>query len=277
MARQFGFGQAITSYLPVTGAIDAAGNALASNAGIAIVGAAAMDDPEAPLYARDGETLVFSAPGIAAYRCTTSGITVTPYTNADLSEIEALLIATALPVVMWMQGKYVLHAAGLLMPGASCMLAIAGASGIGKSTIAAQLLDRGARLVGDDSLALTADGDGWQACGLPGGTFLPRGGDREFRPVGAGKACLAAPFGALLILSGSTDGLAGLEALGAVSGLEQVLANQHRPRVPVALGSRPLALAQASRIAATVPILRWKRPRGQIELSETECEHLAAL
>jgi hypothetical protein len=113
--------------------------------------------------------------------------------NADVSEIEALLVATALPAILWMRGRFVLHAAAVLMPGRDAAIAIAGPSGVGKSAALAQLIVRGAAVLADDSVSVAVGASGLIASGLPSVYFVRsddstnagRGPARTLDPVGA--------------------------------------------------------------------------------------------
>ena len=69
---------------------------------------------------------------------------------------ERLVLAQALPLASILQGMEVLHASAVCLDGRA--VAFLGRSGAGKTTLATRLLARGARLLTDDVLALTADG-----------------------------------------------------------------------------------------------------------------------
>jgi hypothetical protein len=69
---------------------------------------------------------------------------------------ERLVLAQALPLAAVLQGREVLHASAVAFGDRG--IALLGPSGAGKTTLAAHLLARGARLVTDDVLAVTAAG-----------------------------------------------------------------------------------------------------------------------
>lgn len=69
---------------------------------------------------------------------------------------ERLVLAQALPLAAVLHGLEVLHASAVALGGRG--LALLGPSGAGKTTLAAHLVARGARLVTDDVLAVTATG-----------------------------------------------------------------------------------------------------------------------
>lgn len=209
--------------------------------------------PGRPVWTRTTDALWFDPPGVARYRCTPEGIEVTPIAGADLAHVDALLIATALPALLWLQGDIVLHAAAVVPPASTHALAIAGPSGSGKSHLAAALLAQGARLVADDSIAVR----GSVCAGLAGGYHLgghlgARGGeDRAFHPVS--RACRSAPLGTLIVLD---DDPAPCARLTGVAAVQALLANRHRASVPRLCGLESRALAGIARLARDVAVFR---------------------
>lgn len=277
MTCLFGFGHTIDSNLAVRGAVSGDHGAMAEGV-IRVRTRPEQPIGDAPLYARDGDALVFSAANVASYRCRPKSIDVSPCPGADAEWVSALLVATALPAALWMQGRFVLHAAGIVLKGSSYAIAIAGRSGTGKSLLAAQLLAQGARLLGEDSLALAVTNAGVTACGLPGGihTRIGKSEDRRFDPAAPNQSVLSAPLGAIIMLDGWAEAF-DCEPLSKTDAVAQIIANQHRPRIPAALKRRGSVLAQAAAIAAQVPVFLWRRRDGQTELVPSELEAIAAL
>ncbi len=70
---------------------------------------------------------------------------------------DRFLVAQVLPLAAVVAGAEVLHASAVVLDGE--VVGVVGASGAGKSTIAAQLVDLGAAFFTDDVLALTATGE----------------------------------------------------------------------------------------------------------------------
>ena len=64
-----------------------------------------------------------------------------------------LLIDQVLPLALSLQGRLILHASAVHLPGIGA-IGFVGESGRGKSTLAAALAARGARVISDDSLAI---------------------------------------------------------------------------------------------------------------------------
>jgi hypothetical protein len=218
-----------------------------------------------PIWSLAGDALHFAAPGVADYRCTQDRIDVTPITGAPQDMIEALLIATALPALLWLQGDFMLHAAAVIPHDwGGGALAIAGPSGSGKSRLAAGFLARGAYLVADDSIAVRrprrADGTAPRCAGLAGGYHLPiqsGAGTRVFHPVADRRARCAARLAAVVVLDEGPH--ASRTRLCAVAAVEALLANRHRASVPRLCGLDAQALRDAAWLARTVAVYRWPR------------------
>lgn len=265
VARGYGFGQLIAGDRPIRGLL-----ALPEPAGAVPSITVTWRGPDTdvsdrgapPIWSRADDALDFSPPGVAQYRCTARTIAVTPAPAADLDTVEALLVATALPAVLWLQGRFVLHAAAIVPAGAERALAIVGASGSGKSWLAAAFLARGARLVADDSLALRCDGDAVLGSGLAGGYHLA-GGDaeaRRFHRVSVASACVSARIGAIVILA--DDAPCGGARLAGVEAVVALLRHRHRATVPRSIGREPQTLIDAARVARSIPVFTWHRAEG---------------
>ena len=274
-----GFDRVITSELAIHGALPMALDS-ADPADIVIRRALPEPAPVAPepLYAWNGDALVFAAPGVARYTLRPDAIDVATEPDADPETVEALLIATALPALAWWRGALVLHAAAVRMPGSHYAIAIAGPSGIGKSSVVAALLARGASLVADDSIAIDFRSDIPFASGLPGGYHLGTGarGARAFHAVAPDTSLRCCPLGAVFVLRQGDDAPAimRLSPLAAVTGL---LANQHRPRIPAMLRRQAAALDTCARLVRGLPVHEWCRRSAVPDLAPREWDDLARL
>jgi hypothetical protein len=277
MTIAFGFNQILDSEITIPGAIPV-GPSTAHAQSIHIGFGPEHLDATAPLYSVRDDTLLFHAPKVASYRCMPDKIEVCPYPRSDADWISGLLIATAIPAALWMQARFVMHAAAIVPKGASHAIAIAGASGAGKSVLTRQLLEQGASLLADDSVAFEITDAGVIASGLPGGIHhrSGRGDERYFEPVVPDRSVSLAPLGAILLLDGFADSFASA-ALDKVAACEKIIAHQHRPRIPATLGRIGPVLAQAATIADRIPVSLWRRREGAIMLSEREWEELSAL
>jgi hypothetical protein len=277
MRQLIGYGQPIESDFPVHGALLSEGVAPRAR-GITIRRLAeATNRGRADLiYQLTDDGLIFSPPGVAHYRCSASQIAIAPQAGADQDEIANLLVATALPAVLWLQTRLVLHAAGVVLAGSDRAIAIAGPSGAGKSTVVAQLVAHGACLLGDDTMSVSTDGEMLSVSGLPGGYFLPGAADgtRNFRDLPRLQSIVSSEIGAILVLEQVPQDHSSIERLDPLGAIEQLLANQHRPRIPALLGQRGEVVRICAAIAKRVPVLRWRRRKGQAELDQHEREVL---
>ncbi len=223
-------------------------------------GAAELTDATATLspYALAGDRLLFTADGVARYLCCGgSHIAVAPQPPLDAEHVSALLIATALPALLWMRGRYVLHAATFVPRGSDGAIAITAPSGGGKSTLLAEALRRGAQMIADDALSLDTTGPSLHGSGLVGGYHLPNGnGQRRFIAVDIAQGRPTAPLETLVILGRSGDGPPHLARLAPVPAFEALLAARHRPRVPTLIADPRTHLAQTGLLAQRLAIYR---------------------
>lgn len=279
MVRVAGFGCVIEAMVPIPGAIPVSGamgpliRVILSDAVTA--GAAGPAGPES--FSRMGDVLRYDAPAIGRFDCTSDGVTITPVIGADPLHVSRLLIANALPGVMWLRRAFMLHAAVLMWPGRTSAFAICGPSGSGKSMLAAQCIAAGARLVADDVLALGHGGDALCGAGLPGGVHGQRdaAGGRPFDEVAADQRVAAARLGSIFVLEREVEGAASqFHRLPPLTAMEAVLQQRHRPTVPALFGRQAAVLAQARDIAERVPVWRWHRAEGQVMIDAAERQAL---
>ncbi len=209
-------------------------------------------------YRLTPESLLFTMPGVARYRCRRDGraLTVEPEPKAADEEITAYLLATALPALLWLRETVVLHAAAAVLPGSQSAVALAGASGTGKSTLLRRLLETGASAVADDCLALRDCCAHPVASGLPGATQLVTNGQRVFVPVASDRQLGSARLTRLVELRpGAPDStprrLRGPESLAAL------LRNLYRPRIPRLLALDAMVLRTLAATTDKIEIYSW--------------------
>jgi hypothetical protein len=229
-------------------------------------------------YTRIGQALLFDAPGIARYYAPSPRqLYIEAYHGGDARQIGELLIATALPMLLWMRGGIVLHAAGIVPAGMDWAIAIAGPSGIGKSTLAAGLIETGAKLVGDDSLWLTLRGNKPVVSGLSvtlfksGNSASPRT-EIEIPAQSRIEGARLAAIIALRIASENTRPTT--NRLHGVDAFEALLQNRHRPKIPAILGLGTKLLPLCMLHCRTLPIYKLSIPNGEVARSQ---QHVASM
>lgn len=120
--------------------------------------------------ARPG-ALLRVVPRVARFLVTSGTVVeVAADAQADPGEIQSFLLGGVRGALIHQRGELPLHAATLVPPGAPFAVAIAGESGMGKSTLAAQLALRGWSLLADDLTRITYAGS--QLIAWPGGTAI---------------------------------------------------------------------------------------------------------
>lgn len=264
--RGYGFDQLIACDRPIRGLLSRAEAAGAVPSITVTWRPPTRADPDRgapPIWSRVGDALDFSPPGIGRYRCTARTIGVTPAHAADAEAVEAVLIATALPTALWLQGRFLLHAAAIVPAAGERALAIVGASGSGKSHIAAAFLEHGAQLVADDSLAVRWAGADLLGAGLPGGYHLAASDmdARRFHDVPPASACRSAQIGAIVILA--DDAPRGGARLAGVDAVAALLRHRHRANAPRCFGREPQTLIDAARVARSAPIFTWRSAEAE--------------
>ncbi len=275
--RCIGFGRRISTDIALPGALvdkdpGAAQIVIRRNA------ASIVNCQTGPTLLRDGATLCFMPHGVAEYRCAStdpSTIDVIPHPYVAEDELAALLIATALPGLLWLQGAFMLHATAVQMPGRNQAIAIAAPSGTGKSTMLAALAARGARVLADDTVCLhIGDSGSIEASGLPGGYFAREADDddrdRRFVRIDPTRAVVQAKLSAILFLTRHPEEIsASFVRLTALQGLAALLSHRHRAAIPNLFGNTGRCLADATRIAR-LPAYAWRRRTGSIPLTPDE-------
>lgn len=188
-----------------------------------------------------------------------------------------LVLGVGMGVLLSQRGEYVLHASAVSLPQGT--VALVGFKGDGKSTLAASFVGRGHQLVTDDVLALR-----WEEADAP----LPRQGygglklwpevfhavldeseighprvhpDFEKRMVWPGSSATPPlPLVAVYVLApGSAISIDRIDGQASVI---EFLRHAYVPRFLPSLGTTEAHLAQALRLARSVPIFQLARPPG---------------
>jgi hypothetical protein len=263
MALAKGFGLLFDSLVPIHGAIPVEG--VIGDGPVISISWSQRDasQPSELLYEHIDEGLIFSPPGIGQFRIRCDAIDVQMLPEANPDHAHMLLIATALPALLWLRGAFMLHATAVLADGDQGAIAITGPSGSGKSTIAHALVEQGAKLVADDSICIRADqGDIWGS-GLAGGLFIRNGDDRHFQSLSPARSIAEAPLSCIVVLE-DADAPPAMVPLCGVEATQSLLLHRHRPAVPALLRLSADGIKFTTHLASSVPVLAWhKRDHGR--------------
>ncbi len=200
-------------------------------------------------------------------------------------EIEALRAALLGPVwgiLLAQRGILPLHASSVDIAGEG--VAFAGASGQGKSTMAAALLERGHSLISDDISAIVWDDDGpsilpafpqqklepesLAALGRSAEHLAPVHSreSKRLRPVGGRFTRERRPFRALIVLADADS--ESLQRLGPQAAFLELVRNTYRLEMVQDVLGRVAHMQAIARLVESVPVLRLERPRRLERLSE---------
>ncbi len=225
---------------------------------------------------RDG-TVRARFPGTCELRFAggSSAIALTVDPEAD-EEIVGLIVAGA-GLAAWCgtQGSPLLHASAVEHEGRA--LAVIGPSGTGKSTVAMLLCGAGARLVTDDTLRVSPEGEGFVAHAggtqirlrpgvarlteiVPGAVIGPTADHRvgvtpeQMQDDRAPLVALVAPEAVRGLLVPVIERLGGAEAIKVLAGASRLRWTGH--------DAQRALFDQLTRLAARVPVLRARYPWG---------------
>ncbi|UUR08742.1 phosphoenolpyruvate carboxykinase (ATP) [Sphingomonas glaciei] len=263
------FGLTIASELPLPGLVDAPdGSPIDVTIRRGTVGPEAdLVIPKAGSFAvRDGREIVVDAlPGI-------------PERNVRL-----FLLGSAMGLLLHQCGLFPLHANAVALDGMA--IAVAGATGAGKSTLAAWFSRLGLGLVGDDVIALKPTDEGMVALpgpprvrlwrqsldtfGLGSDGLEPSYVDPDFDkwdvPVAlSGHEIEELPLGCVYVL-GDGPGI-GIRRLGGAAAAEALFDHTYRGGYVEQVGGAAGHWQAVARIAASVPVFSLERPRDLSQL-----------
>lgn len=244
-------------------------------------------------YTLLNDHVLFSMPTGETYACSQQSVVIDRGVNKTGEGIQGMLAATALPVVLWLRGDIVLHAAGMLLSGQPSGLAIAGASGSGKSTLLRQLMsESGSSVVGDDTLRLTVIDEQLMMSGLPQVIHYRDTPSctleaRQMHPVKPENTLGTAPLHSLFILGSRTTGEANFTKLNGTCATMALMQQIHRPKIVNLLNAAPasfnalmtwqILLDKMRWISEHVSVYLWQRRQDETALSDFERDMLRTL
>lgn len=247
-----------------------------------------LDDPirVGDLHEANAEQFLLRVKDVGRYLVSKgSEIKIDPHPDASEHDVRVFLLGSCLGGLLHQRGFLVLHASGIGTERGAVLFM--GDSGAGKSTILAELMRRGYRMMVDDVCAVTAGADG-QPLVMPSYprtrlwreaagrlaidvTDLPRTRDNmeKFeRQLPEQFWDREAPLARIFHLAGSNGDELSLTALGPMEAFHTVLNNTYRQVLLDGLDRRQEHFALASLAARSTTVSRIVRPTEPFLLCE---------
>jgi hypothetical protein len=212
----------------------------------------------------DGQRHWIDWPAIGLFQFEAGSLDVRTWLAADDQEAAARDAVTRVlqPMMLQALGWQALHASAVMLPDG--VMAFCGLSGHGKSTVAYALAARGFGQFADDAVLLEAGGDAVAAHPLP---FRPRLRPHTATHLSPARRAtterVAARLRLVWVLEPLTTGeaVAELETIPAVSAFSTLVTHAHCFNPSDAAATRRMSEAYLA-VAATVPVIRLRYPRG---------------
>ena len=231
-----------------------------------------------PTWQIAGNRILFQIPNIARFLLTAGrDIAFTAESGTSGHDVAIFIVGTVFGILLHQRDHIVLHASAIRVNGKAVLFC--GASGAGKSTIAAALGRRGYDFVSDDVCAITLDAAGvpvvqpdgrqlklWaETIGqleLAGSRGQPVRNKLEKFYVEPGQAfAQALPMGAVYALRETRPPKHdGIERPNVVDAALVIRRNAYRPRLVVALQQKTQYFQSAVNIAAKAGVFIFSRP-----------------
>jgi len=239
---------------------------------------AAMETLENGYYEVHPGVFRLAAPGVAQYRVEEGRrITVEPVTDAAPERVRLFLLGSAMGALLYQRGLFPLHGSAVETPWGGMIFV--GPQGVGKSTLAAQFLRQGFRLLSDDVCAVeaTAEGlrilpavarfrlcaDAFELLGSPeGGRFDV---DKYVVPMGECYCPDPAQLKAIHILADHEDAGPEFRVLRGFDRVQRLLENLYRPHYLKGQGTQGELMRMAGLIAEKTTIATVSRRRNAQE------------
>jgi hypothetical protein len=256
------------------------------------IGLAKLPPPHGPGLMQQGTDTFLRTRGVAYFRLRGGReIAIDPVPGTPESDVRLYLLGSAFGALLYQRGQLPLHAGAVAFGGQA--VAIAGPSGIGKSTLVAHLARQGRPVLCDDTCAVRFDAGG-HAIASPG---LPRVklcqdavaelGRREpdlafdgvkyaLRPPHLSEAL---PLTRIYLLrDGPAGSPIGIERLAGFAATQALMANLYRTQYVGAMGLTRQVFSLVTALARSASVFTLSRPRSYEALDEVTASieaHLA--
>jgi hypothetical protein len=276
-------GLAVASQLELLGAIDAPANDDGPDITVRLQSApSSLEGGVAggPNWEIAGDQVLLSVPRVGRFLIEGGrhiGVELAP--GATAREASLFVLGVSFGILLHQRGALVLHGAAVAKDGRA--LAVCGASGDGKSTLAAALCRAGFEFVADDICAVGLDAEGRPVVWPDGrqlklwreaierldvaqrqGAAVRDGIEKYF--IGPPAAAAAPPrLTAIYVLAEARPPLdEGIEPLNLPDGMRALDLQAYRPNIRARIGSKPHNLVQSAAVLSHAPAFRFTRPRG---------------
>jgi hypothetical protein len=237
-------------------------------------------------FQADREEFLLRVDGVARYHVQNGGkITITPEDGAGDDDVLVFLMGSAMGALLHQRNTLVLHAAAITANGGSVIFT--GASGIGKSTLAAGFHERGYLFLTDDVCAITTV-EGRPAV-MPGFPRLKLWADclkklnsnedtlksvrlrkdleKYFLPVDGVQDAPVLVKSIFVLETTNTERME-ITALKGAEKVESLIDNTYRLRFLEGLGGKKDHFQQCAAVAAKAAVYKTLRPRKGFLLKE---------
>ncbi len=207
--------------------------------------------------------------------------------DSEADSVRVFLLGSAFGALLHQRGLLPLHASAIRVQGN--IVAFAGASGIGKSTLAAAFSRDGHPVVADDVLVVSTDAArravGWAAYpqlklwadvvqrihpGSSGFRKVRRSVQRFAVPVVGSDVEAPLPLTRLYVVCLSDDDRFSLEPLTGSAKLQALLENTYRVQYLEGLGRQPDHFRLCAQLGRSISVRRLSRPRKTFDLQRLQ-------
>jgi hypothetical protein len=220
-------------------------------------------------------------PDVARYRVEDgSRIFIEPRPDAPLEKVRLFLLGSVMGAVLYQRGFFPLHGSAVETPWGA--MVFVGNQGMGKSTLAAQFLKKGYRLLSDDVCAVVPAPGGFQIppalaqfrlCADAFERFGPIASarfdvDKFLVPMGDSYCPHSVPLGAIHVLADHDEESPGFQIARGFDRVKRLLENLYRPHYLKGQETQRDLVRLAAQIAEKAALVSVTRRRNPDELKD---------